>query len=345
MKKAALVGICAAAAVGFAARAEQKEAVRDNRVRLLFATVETPDTRTDKMQEAVIMPVIEPTYSAAALQKMTGAQLEAAQRQNRHDVAANNKERWKLTMKEYERRVKLQQEIARKSQGTAVGRNVVLARDWFIAAMGKYAGCFLLVSRVDDQQRVDETFFTGADVLDVEKSSFFVKLILNDPSQSRESVQTAGGNTLTRITTGQLITVQVQNLRNEVVFTKDVEVSKVAGASSVRRTTGDDDTLGKVLREGFGKVADEVAAAFPEELTVMVKGPKGDADFDAEDVALTLDGKDIVPGQPVRVVKALYAAGGRHLVRAGLDGYETVERAVTGSVSVTMKKTAVKDAE
>jgi hypothetical protein len=271
MKRIMLLVACAALAAGAAVGEERNKAETDNRIRLLFATVETPDTRTDKMQEAVIMPEFKPTYSDAELQKLRGCQLEDARWRNRDDIAANNRNRAGMVMREYERRVALQKEIAEKAQGTPHGRNIVLARDWFIGAMGKYSGRFLLISRVDDQQAQTEKFYGGADALDVEKSTLFVKLVLNDPSQRTESIPTAGGNTLTRTTTGQLITVQVQNLKNEVVFTENVEVSDVSGGSSVVRTAGEDDVLGKVLRKGLDRVADRIAETFTEEPTGKVK--------------------------------------------------------------------------
>ena len=345
MKKLMLLTAWAALTAGFTKSAELTGAESDKRIRLLFATVETVDTRTDAMQKPVIMPDFKPMYSDTDLQRLSGQAREDATRRNRNDIAANNSARFQLALREYERRVKVQQEIIAKAKTTQIGRNFTLTRDWFIGAMGRHDDLFLLISRADDQEAQAEKFYAGTAALDVENSTFFIKLILNDPSQHTESIPTAGGNTLTKTTTGQMITVQVQNLKNEVVFTKNVEVSDVSSGSSVVRSTGDNDALGKVLRKGCDRVADEVASAFADELTVSVKGPKSDGDFDADNVTLVLDGRIVAHDKPVHAIRAKYIANGKHILKAKLDGYETVEKTITTSTVVTMKRAAAKKAE
>ena len=345
MKKLMLLTAWVALAAWLTVGAGQNGTEQDNRIRLLFATVETSDTRIDEMQKPVIMPDFKPTYSDAELQRLSGRALEEATRRNLNDIAANNAAKFQLALREYERRVKVQEEIVTKAKTMQVGRNFTLARDWFIGAMGRYDDLFLLISRTDDQEAQTEKFYADTAPLAVESSTFFLKLILSDPSQHTESIPTAGGNTLTKTTTGQLITVQVQNLKNEVVFTKNVEVSDVSSGSSVVRTTGDSDVLGKVLRKGCDKVADEVASAFTDELTVSVKGPKGDGDFDADNVTLILDGRLVAHDKPIHTIRAKYMTNGKHLLKAKLDGYETVEKAITASAVVTMKKAATKEAK
>jgi len=299
-----------------AAQGEQK----DMRIRLLVSTVETPDTRTDKFQEIVTLPPKTVPYSDAEIQGMAGDAMEQAQQENASALRAYNALSASVFLNEYLRRVKLQDEVARKAKDTKVGRNLILMRDWFAGSLGAYTDIFLCVFRVDDQAAQQEKFFTDMDALDVEKSVYFVKLVVNDPQQSTKTIRTNGGNTLTKTSLSQLITVHVQDLRNVMAFTKNVEVSEDSGSSSVVITGGSDDALGKVLRKCLDEVAKEMAEHFSVKLTLKLKGPKGDAEFDPDDATVTLDGKEVSLDEPITCAKT------KHTVKVEMEGYETLTR-------------------
>jgi len=312
-----------------------------DRVRLLISTIETPDTRVDAMQKQVTLPVYEAPYSNADLQKLSGVELERAQRENAN-AARNYRETVGRTLfQEYQRRVKQQEEIANKAKNTAVGRNLIQARDWLAASLMDYGDLFDIILRVDDQEAQTEKWFAGMDALDIESSHFFVKAVVADPVQKSDPIRMPGGNTLTRTTTKQVVTIHVQDFKNKLIFTKMVEVVRTNGSSSVVGTTGDDDTLGDNLRQCFNKAAEEIAAHFAKKappkavavaeaavptasavsLEIRLRGPKGDDGFDADDAIVSLNGREVFIDKPIPI----NAARGRQTVKVEMDGYETVE--------------------
>lgn len=307
----------------------------DNRIRLLFTTVETPDTRSDKYQEVPTPPMQEKPYNDAQLQKLRGEALEEALRKNNDVILANNTLKAAVFLDQYIRRVKQQDAILEKAKNTEAGRNLILVRDWFAGSMSKYSDLFLCVFRVDDEVAQKEKFYTGANAADVENSTYFVKLVIGDPSQESKSIPTSGGNTLTKRTTTQLITVLVQDMRNTLVFSENIEASIADGSSSVVMATGTDDVNGKALRKCLNSCAESIANKFSVELTIKIKGPKAEEDFAEDEVNIRVDGKPVSTGEAIRLAK------GTHRFTLDMDGYKSIDKNLTIDKNVTKTFTMV----
>lgn len=342
MKRLLWVSLLAMAPVLSAAEKTASAAEQDNRIRLLFTTVETPDTRSDKFQEGPTPPMQELPYNDAQLNKLNEEALEAALAANNAVILRNNALKAQIFLEEYARRVKQQDEIIKKAKSTEVGRNLILARDGFAGAMNDYSDLFRYVYRVDDEVAQKEKFYSGASAVDVEDSTYYVKLVLYDPSQESKAITTGGGNTLTKRTTTQRITVLVQDMRNVVVFSKNVEASIADGASSVVMATGTDDVTGKALNKCLESCAKAIADKFSAELIIKVKGPKGDGDFPEDEVSINVDGKSVSAGEVIRLSK------GTHSVTLSLDGYATIDKNLTldknTKKTFTMRKPAKDEA-
>jgi len=324
----------AAANLPFGHMAWAQEEVPDTRIRLLLATIETPDTRSDGFLKVVTLPKPEKPYSDADLGRMSGSGLSRAQEENADAARAHRRANAQIFYEEYRRRVALQEEIARKAKTTAAGRNLILARDWFAANMHEHGELFETIFRMDDQEAQEEKFYTETDALDVAKSSYFVKIVVNDPKETKSTKRMPGGNMLTRTTTKQLVTIHIQDLKNKMVFSKDFEAEKVSGESSVVMKSGDDDVLGTLLRECLKMAAKGIAEKFSVKLVVKLKGPKGDEDFDADNATLTLNGREVSVGEAITCVKAEYE------VKVEMDGYQTYKKKFDfASESGTVTKT------
>lgn len=312
---------------------------QDTRIRLLFSTVETPDTRTDSLQDTVQPPQLNIPHSAADMQAMKGDELQQAKWENAAAIREHNRLIGDICWQEYQRRVKRQDDIMKKANATQMGRILILMRDWFAASMSPYDDIFVSVFRVDGETARKETFFDGREEMDVETSTYFIKLIVNDPHQKSSKIYTQGGGTLEKTTTSLVITVQVQDMQNRMIFTRNVEESIVEGSSSAKATSGSDDVLGRLTRKCLEKAAKEVADKFSVQLTVKVKGPKGDKDFDAEDATITVNGSEVSHNSPQRYPK------GKYTIAVEMDGYETSEKEYDLSTSsgnvtktITLKK-------
>lgn len=298
----------------------EREEKTDPKIYLLVATIETPDTRTDKLQKEVTLPPRTVPYSDAALQGMSGDELQRAKRENAEALKGYNRANAEIFYREYRRRDTQQEDIAKKAKNTAVGRNLILARDWLATAISDHNEVFEVVFRVDDQEAQEEKFLSDMEALDVAKCAYFVKVVVNDPKQSEGAIRTAGGNMLKRVTTKQLITVHVQDLTNKIIVSKEVELSDVSGESSVVMRSGDNDIFGELLRKCLKEAANQIAGHFSVKLTIQLKGPKDDGDFDADDAVITLNGREISAGDEITCVKAV------HTAKVEMDGYETIIR-------------------
>jgi len=293
---------------------------QDGKIKLLITTIETPDTRTDHLLAPVPIPPYSAPHSNADLQKLSGARLEEAQKENAKTAQAYREICSRVLFNEYERRVKRQDEIAQKAKNTVVGRNLTMARDWVISALMSNTECkslFDIISRIDIKEGLREEIFNGKDPLDVENGTYFVKIVVDDPDEDK-SPQTplGGGYSVGKVTTKQLITIHIQDFNNKFIFSQDFTNAISEGVSNFKPEASSD-RLKQNLRECFKKAAEGMAEDFSVKLTIRLKGPKGDTEFDPDDAIVTLNGKKVSLDTPITCVK------GKHLVEVEMDGYET----------------------
>lgn len=291
------------------------EAVRDSKIRVLVAAIETADTRSEKMFNPIPMPKFKMPHSQSDLAGLTGDELRQAKARNAVAMEKTLHVQSLALLNEYARLCAHQHDVVKKCSNTEVGRNLLLARDWLAAALMEYEDVFSVIFRIDDSESQREKFFNGMNPVDVEEVVFFIKAVVNDPKKTSSTLQTAGGNSLTKNTIKQLVTFQLQNVKNEMVWSKNIEVEKSWGASSEVDVQGSNDANGELLREAFAKAAKELCGKYACDVTFSAKGPVGDKDFAKDDVSVTLDGNEIALDEPVRVTRI------PHELVATLDGY------------------------
>lgn len=296
---------------------------------LLFIDLETVDGRAEKrFQPKPLPPMGESSlpYSDADISRLSseaqGQAIEANRKIREQNYAAKRSILWE----NYEEQVKHQKAMIQRYQNTTVGRHLLVARDWFAGSMGEYAEFFEVIHRMDQDKANFESEIKG-DGLEISAGEYIAILIFADPSMKTKEMQFPGAAVVTRTVCSLTVTLEVQTLDGRVVYSKNLEASETSSESNAAVSSGTDDLVAKTMRTAIDKAAEAIADHFTCELTVSVKGPKGDEDFDEDEVELTLDGESISADEGVRVAK------GTHTLVAEIDGYEQ-----KGGTKITVKK-------
>ena len=286
---------------------------------LLFIDIETVDSRADNRYQPKPMPMMGETampYSQAELASLPKERVAEAEAANEAVRSRNFSAKTAVAWERYQEQVAHQKAMIAKYQGTQTGRHLFVARDWFATAlMEDYAEFLTVIHRMD----ADKAEFEKAikdDTSEVVAGEYLAIVILDDPIEKTTEMDFPGATTVARTICTIRATAEVQTLDGRVVFAKNVEGKATARASNASRSSGSDDLVGKAIEEALGKAGKAVASHFVCDVTVEVKGPKGDEDFDPDEVDVEIDGDSVSDGDDVTVLKDV-----PHEITASCDGY------------------------
>ena len=86
-----------------------------------------------------------------------------------------------------------------------------------------------------------------------------------------------------------IYTMNIRDFNGNVLYSTDVIAKHTRRFTNVTGASGfnfaDD-----LMEDGWKQIADKVGAFFISELKFKIKGPKGDENFDADDVTIYVDG-------------------------------------------------------
>ena len=186
---------------------------------------------------------------------------------------------------------------------------------YFQSYLQKYSR---FIAVVDPRNGIDG-IMSAIDHPDVAGNIFFLTVIIGDVEETSGTVPT--GNT--RVIIKNYSLKMVANLRDcngNVLFATDVIAKKSCLFTNVTRVRGinyNDD----LMEDGWKQIADKVGAYFVTELNFKIKGPQGDDSFDADDVTVCVDGKE-VDGESCKVLAY------NHTITAECEGCQSIERKV-----------------
>lgn len=327
--------VLTASSVVFAQEAVQED-VGSRAYAILISVIETPDTRSSKIQNPVQMPVLKQAFTEEEQAQAVGDKQKIAQAMIIAQRIQQNKLINNAIMDKYRKDYERQELIIKKAQGTPYGRTLSMCRDWLASAFTDYE-VFTVISRADDGEAFLEANNSEKDPLDLKNATFFIKAALADPHTSERSWTTSGGNNVTKHTYTQTITVQLQDMKNQIVFSKDYEMEESWGSSDVGVSSGMDDRMGKVIRKAFKAAAKDIAGKYTRDVKIKIQGPKGDKDFDADDAEVTIDGEDVDVDDEINLTL------GEHKIVVDMDGYTQKtkpEQVIKGKTSVVKIKMA-----
>lgn len=286
---------------------------------LFFVDVETVDTRADKRFKEPNLPRMSETalpYSQSDLAKMPADRLERAEAANDAVRRQNFEAKQTIAWQRYVNLQSRQKALINKYQGTEFGRHIFVARDWFASAlMEEYGEYFSVIHRMD----MDKAEFEKAikdDTGDEVAGQYLAIVILADPMTKTKEMVFPGDVTVARTICTLQATIEIQELDGRVVYSKTVEGSANIRESNSYTSSGSDDLVGKAIRDALKKAGSAVGDYFICDVTIEVKGPKGDEDFEPDDVDIEVDGVSYSNGDDVTVLK-----GTSHTIEASYDGY------------------------
>lgn len=346
MNMKVMLSLLAAGFVATSSFAKEDEQEKDNRMSIMVGCIATPDTRTDVLFKPINAPKFDCPFTDADLQNMTGDELRIAKERIMQAKLEQSRVLTQISYEEYAREQERQREIIRKAQGTKFGRLILVARDKLTAAFAEYGDAFKVISRTDDGEAQMEKFLSdGGDAGDLAESSFFVKAILLDPKDDSASVD-AYGSKITKRTQKLPVVVTIQDLRNNVIFSKEFAGVKKTTSSSVVTNKGTDFDFDELMTDAFK----QAAKAFYEEVTVGIKfkvKAEGVKKLNMDDVTITLDGDEVSADEEIRVSNRC-----GHEVTVELEGFEqktkpffTVKRGQKTMTKTILLKKAKADKE
>ena len=312
--------LLAAATPAFAAKNKvgEKQSEDPGKI-LLLIDLETVDSRADNRFQPKPIPLMGETalpYSQADLASVPADKAAMMVEANDREKARLFEIKRDLAWMRYVEQVAHQKAMIAKYQGTQTGRHLFVARDWFASAlMEDYAEFLSVIHRMDTDKAEFEKEIKD-DMGDVVAGEYLAIVVLDDPIMKTKEMDLPGATTIARTICTIRATAEVQTLDGRVVFSKNVEGKATGRESNASRSSGSDDLVGKAIEDAIGKAGKAVAGHFVCEVTVEVKGPKGDEDFDPDEVDIEIDGESVSDGDSVTVLK-----GVPHEIVASCDGY------------------------
>ncbi len=199
-------------------------------------------------------------------------------------------------------------------------RNIVVAKNYLQGYLQPYADHIQVIDRANSNIAEVEKAIAGNDQQDVASACMFLTVIMQDVKEESQTVQV--GNTMVKRTVHtQKAVYSVRDFNGNVVTAGNVVAKASRRTTSVSKTTGynpSDDLMESVLKE----IADKMASHFLCTVEFSFSGPKGDDDFDEDEVTVTMDGSDFTSGDAVLV-------GLPHKFVAECDGYKAVKKNMT----------------
>ncbi len=211
-------------------------------------------------------------------------------------------------------------------------RNIVVAKNYLQSFLQPYADHIQVIDRANTSLAEVEKAIGGNDQQDVASACMFLTVIMQDVKEESHTVQV--GNTMVKKTKHtQKAVYNVRDFNGNVVTAGNVAADASKRTTSASKVSGynpSDDLMEGVLKQ----IADKMASHFLCTVEVDCVGPKGDDDFDEDDVSLTMDGNDFSSGDTVLV-------GVPHAFIGECEGYKTVKKNETikkgGKKTIKMK--------
>lgn len=320
----------AACAVGCAFADDEQAPEGVNKVVLKISQVETPSTRAEKWNPPQI-PVSAKAlpFTESDIQSASPEEALKMDRANRMTRFENNRKQAAIAMQQYRDAMAHFKGTKAKLEGTAFGRQILLAVDKFAGAAGECfdPDCIEFFHNMDASGEADEAALIsgkkGDD--DLMTAPYFIKLIFDDP-QTKVMQGVVAGTEMKRTTVKIGLTYQVQALSGKEITSGNVKKEKSERETSMG---GVDEKALVVdaIDEALVEVAKRINAHFVAKTTVKVIPAKKDKDFDADSATLEIDGVSREIGEEISIMK------GRHTITVDLDGYKQV-----GSIRFDIKK-------
>lgn len=344
MKKI-LIAAAAACALGGAFAEDEDVPEGVQKVVLKISTVETPSTRAEKWNppqvpvSAKTLPFSESDIQSASPEE--ALRMDRANRATRYEnnrmLAATARQRYRDAMAHFKG-------TKAKLEGTAFGRQILMAMDKFAGAAGEHfdPDCIEFFHNMDAIGESEEALLLSGQKPDEPMTApYFIKLIFDDP-QTKVMTGSVAGTEMKRTTVKIGLVYEVQALNGRIVTSGNVKSEK-----SERETGGGGVEEKSLVIDAVDAALEEVAKRINKFFVVKAKfkvvPAKKDKEFDADSATLEIDGVSHEVGDEISLMR------GRHTVTVELDGYKQAgsirfDLRKSGQVKIKVKKAVEKKA-
>lgn len=197
-------------------------------------------------------------------------------------------------------------------------RDIIVAKNYLQSYLTPYSDYIAVVDRANTNLAELEKAINGTDQQDLASAVVFLTVIMQDLHEESQTVEVHG----TKIKKTWYTQKAVGNVRD---FNGNVITSFDVVAKTSRRQTSASSTQGfnpssDLMEEVLKQIAEKVAAYYVKTLEIECIGPKGDDDFDEDEVVITVDGKEFDSGDQILI--------GKHTVVGEIDGYKKVTKQI-----------------
>ena len=346
MKKLLVFAVSAICALGVVSAEDDAPASEGaKKVRLEIVSVETPSTRTKKWNPPQVPLKLKPKpFLDADINKAPADEARKMILANRQVDYENSRLVGNINEQRQRDATAHYKGMMAKLEGTAFGRQLLIAVDKFTGAANKHFDSdyieFFHVMDSDDEANKTEIRAGKRPNTEI-VAPYFVKLIFDDPRTEVKQGYVAG--TLMRRTFVKLSVIcEVQKANGVNLPCEPVTVETSARDAG---TGGADESalIVEAIDEALDKVAQNINKLFVAKTTVKVIPAKKDKEFDVDSATLEIDGEQVEIGEEISLLR------GRHSILVELDGYEqigskTVNVKKSGTIKVKMRKVEEKKA-
>lgn len=339
------VALALAAAVSFAGDGDECAPEGTQKVMLKISTVETIGTRTQKTWNPPSPPMAlqELPHTEADIAKATPEEARQMSRENRSCKLANQKMQAAIALDAYQKAAQHYEGVRKQLEGTAFGRQVIIAVDKFAGMAGEYfdSDCIEFFHRMDNDEGDKEQFLKDMGGTETLSAPYFIKLVFDDPRVESGKV-TMNGQEIKRTKIAIAISYQVQSLSGKMITSGNVKKEKTSKSSNaVAREGADDAMLLGAMEEALAEVAKRINRHFVAKATLKLIGPKKDKDFDPDSATIEVDGVQQDADSEFSVMK------GAHTIVVDMDGYKQkgstrIQIKKDGAIKISLKKEAPK---
>jgi len=220
--------------------------------------------------------------------------------------------------------IRLLRNLRTRTISDANQRNVILCKDFIQASLGrKYRRFFNIVDRGNVDMGIVEKELQGKGDGVMASATCIVTVVMGDlETDSRTIPVNSKGTLIKRTTYRQPYTGKLRDLEGNVLLAFDGQAESTFSQNSVIKAENANPTR-QLMQNACAKIADELAGYFLTELKFAVKGPKGDQEFDADDVFLKIDGK------PADFDNKVFVLAAEHEIEASTEGYQTIRKVIS----------------
>ena len=310
------------------------------KVVLKISSVETPSTRSGKWNPPQI-PISAKTlpFSESDIQSASPEEALRMDRANRLTRYENNCLQRTIALRQYLDAMAHFKGMKAKLEGTAFGRQILMAVDKFTGAAGECfdPDCIEFFHNMDAIGEADEVkLLTGKKGdEDLMVAPYFIKLIFDDP-QTKVMQGMVVGTEMKRTTVKISLVYEVQAMSGKVITSGNVKAEKSERETSLGG--GDEKSLViDAIDEALRQTARRINDYFVAKAKIKVIPSKKDSEFDADSATMEIDGVSHELGDEISLMR------GKHTITVDLDGYRQVgsirfDIRKSGQIKIKMKK-------